>query len=280
MEPGLTRRQLPHSASGSSPGQSSRAARRRDSSLEPRLGGPGEQERSGESLGIGRRAARARRRSRRVMRGRTSRRAIRQVCSKTRRGVARRPGRRDAAAARAARSRETPRARARGTRAPRPRSVRRAPASRRRARARPSRGSQVVEERQVGREAVAHERVDLGDRARVESAAGRLIGLGRVGEAVAEEEAAGRERRADHLADVLAPGGLEEEPLGDRVELPRARRRGGSRGSSRRSACRPARASSCTARPAARSRSAASASCVDFPQPSTPSNVMNGTGEE
>jgi len=80
-------------------------------------------------------------------------------------------------------------------------------------------GVDVEEERQVGVDAVAGERVDEAHSRRLDPAAGLLVRLRRVGEPVADDERPGSEGRTNRLGDVLPPVGLVEQPLRDRIEV-------------------------------------------------------------
>ena len=265
-------------ASGSSPGHSSRAARRRDSRSSARLRA---RPRAGArpETAPGDPARRSRtfvRRDRHASPNRAER--ICQVSREDRVGASPCDGHDGDALGLAAGDREeAPRARARGTRGRPTRSGR--PARRGAGRARAPRAGRG--RRASVRSGARPSRTRASTPAhqpRVEAAARHLVGLGRVGEAVAEDEDARGERgpqrpratcwrrsasKSSHSAigSSSAWRGVHED----------------RRGSARRSAFRPAPASSRTARPAARRRSASERSCVDLPEPSTPSNVMNGT---
>ena len=79
---------------------------------------------------------------------------------------------------------------------------------------------EIVEKREVGHESVPCELVHALDEAAVQASADLLVGLGRVGEAIAENEESARQRRTDDLEDVLAAVRFEEQPLRHGVELP------------------------------------------------------------
>ena len=113
----------------------------------------------------------------------------------------------------------------------------------------------------------------------VEAAAARLVRLGRVRVAVAEHEGPAFEGGLQDLRDVLAAVRLQEQPFGRGLEVavsdvhqdvPDLAADVGAAGLARLEDFPPGRSRA----------SAARASCVDLPQPSTPSNVTNGMDAE
>ena len=179
------------------------------------------------------------------------------------RGV--RARRRPRVAVRAARSRDTTRAPARGIRAPRPRSGR-PPSVAMPGAGEPLARIQVVEKRQVRKQAVARDRIHEPDRVRVETAAALLIRLGRI----RSSGRRGRNLRGPEPAGASrgrAGGGRPRAaatPSPDRAGC--SPRPSGCSAASGRPPCRPARESpapACRARAGAR---AARRSCVDLPR--------------
>ena len=101
--------------------------------------------------------------------------------------------------------------------------------------------------------------------------AAALVGVGRVGEAVAQHPVAARERRADHLLEVLAPRREHEQRLG--VVRHRLAQQQLAQLLAERRAAGLARRDD--AMPRGRDRARAShAACVLLPAPSMPSSVM------
>ena len=228
---------------GRLPGQSSRAARWRDSSSRRvseapvRSSAPGN--RSGSSASF----------SSTVMRGPNLEATFAQVFSKTAaaspstRTTATRSGSRRAIARNASRTRSWSEI---SSASKRPEAEAPAPdcALRALARASPSRGSSRRAESDPASRPRARARRPRRSSGGSRPRPGDLIGLGRVGEAVAQEKVAGGQCRADHDADVLAPGRFDQEPLGDRIEPGVRGVEQNARGSSRRWACLRAPASS------------------------------------
>jgi hypothetical protein len=108
--------------------------------------------------------------------------------------------------------------------------------------------------------------VELEDALHAEPTGKSLIGQRGIDVAIAEDVLAARLSRPDDLVDELGAGCREESSLGpprirSRIFSPRA--------------VPPGSRVSRTCRPSARSRSARRRTCVDLPEPSTPSNVMN-----
>ena len=75
----------------------------------------------------------------------------------------------------------------------------------------------VEPERQVGLQAVLDPGLERAQHALVLAAAGALVGEGRIGEAVAQDDLAALERRRDDALDVVAPRREHEQRLGDAV---------------------------------------------------------------
>ena len=112
----------------------------------------------------------------------------------------------------------------------------------------------------------------------VEPAGHALIDARRIREAVADHPPPRRQRRADRGVEMVRARRIEQQRLRQRRNAAPSPDRGSARAPARRKASRQARASARTSRPAALSRSASSWACVDLPEPSPPSKVMNLPG--
>jgi len=76
----------------------------------------------------------------------------------------------------------------------------------------------VQEDRQVGPEAVGRDRLEVPEPVQRQAGPVALVGQGRVREPGTDHRPAGLERRPDDLDDQLAPGGIEEQGIGERVD--------------------------------------------------------------
>src|SRR5437773_636026 len=81
------------------------------------------------------------------------------------------------------------------------------------------RGIEIEEQREVREDPAGRPHVQLADEVRIDTAAVALVGDGRVGVPVAEDDAATREPRPNLLRDVLLAGGHEQEDLDERLRL-------------------------------------------------------------
>lgn len=77
---------------------------------------------------------------------------------------------------------------------------------------------QVEQDRQVGLEAARRDLLERRQLIVAKAAAIALVGAGRVGEPGADDRDPGRQRRLDDLLDQLAPSGVEEEGVRERVD--------------------------------------------------------------
>ena len=99
-----------------------------------------------------------------------------------------------------------------------------------------------------------------------------LVGDRRVDVPVADDDGAARERRPDHLLDVLGARRGVQRRLGPRRDVAGVQDQVAHGLAERRP---PGSRVSTTSLPAAGSRAASRRACVDFPEPSIPSNVTN-----
>ena len=146
-------------------------------------------------------------------------------------------------------------------------------------RARPGLDGEVQQDREVGREAAGREPLDGAELVHRHPGARPLVRERRVGVAVAHDDGAAREGRADDLLDVLGARRREQERVGatgavdlrlgvedQAPDLLAQRRRAGLAGGD-----------DVAAGVAERGRRAGS-SRLDLPEPSGPSSVMNTPG--
>ena len=83
----------------------------------------------------------------------------------------------------------------------------------------PGPGRQIDQDRQVGHHAVDGDALECPDEARLQIACHALIDPGRIDEAVAKHDLAGRNRRPDHLLDVVAARRGEQDRLHPHAEF-------------------------------------------------------------
>ena len=146
------------------------------------------------------------------------------------------------------------------------------------ARVRPVSSSQVEEQREVGLQRRRWPMVERLQAIEVEQASVALVGERGVGVAVAEDEHAALQAPAGSLRRRAAAARPHRAAARSWRPCRRPRSRAGSRGCGRRSACRPAPSWSTHSRLASRSHAPSRWICVDLPEPSGPSNVMNISG--
>ncbi len=115
-------------------------------------------------------------------------------------------------------------------------------------RARDTAGRHVEQEREIRLAVAVDPLLQLADARQRHAVAAALVGVGRVGEAVAQHPVAAGERRPDHEVEVLAPRGEHQQRLRCRASSARA---APARAASRPAACRRARALVTTACPRA-----------------------------